>query len=48
MLNLVLLNIGPIPLPIPLSPEFALLVLLATLSSAGILMVTRMVTGEQT
>ena len=44
MLNLVLLDFGPIPLP----PEFALLVLVATLGAAGVLMVARMVTGEQT
>jgi hypothetical protein len=44
MLTPLLLDIGPIPPP----PEFALLVLVATVGAAMVLMVTRMVTGEQT
>jgi hypothetical protein len=44
MLTPLLLDIGPVAL----SPEFTLLVFAATLGAAVILMVSRMVTGEQT
>ena len=34
--------------PVPLTPEFMLLTLAATLVAVAVLMVTKMMTGEQT
>lgn len=44
MLSPILLEFEPVPLP----PEFALLVVALTFGAAMVLIVARMVTGEQT
>lgn len=44
MITPLLLDIGPIP---P-SPEVTLLIIVVTFAAASILMITRMITGEQT